>query len=104
MTTTISVTEISECRGRFLAHIFVPIFPSHLPFLSLITATRGNRRGGMAGDGSGLPKRSWLLLRSYDVTGGDRLCESAIDAICCRALHPSYRCLSTGGTPGLLRL
>jgi hypothetical protein len=35
------------------------------------------------------------------IADGIVLCESAIDAISCHALHPDYRCLSTSGARGL---
>jgi len=39
------------------------------------------------------------VIFSASVAGAQAivLCESAIDALSCRALHPAYRCLSTSG-------
>ena len=54
---------------------------------------------GLAWHGSGFPQRPWLLFHpghpSYIV-----LCESAIDALSCHALHPDYRCFPPP-VPGL---
>src|SRR5436189_5083936 len=40
-----------------------------------------------------------LLRQLHQECAGyaQRMCESAIDAISCHALHPAYRCLSTSG-------
>jgi hypothetical protein len=50
----------------------------------------------LAWHGSRIPQRSRVLLPSC-LRDAIVLCESAIDAISCHALHPDYRCLSTSG-------
>ena len=66
-------------------------FPSALNFA-------GTTPRGLARLGSRLPQRPGLFRHSRPTHRPTVvLCESAIDAISCFALHPGYRCLSTAG-------
>jgi hypothetical protein len=58
---------------------------------------RGTTGSGWRGMAPGSRKDRGFFSISAPATQGIALCESAIDAISCHALHPDYRCLSTSG-------
>jgi hypothetical protein len=58
---------------------------------------RGTTRLGWRGMAPGSRKDNGFFSVPAPTTHAIVLCESAIDAISCHALHPDYRCLSTSG-------
>ena len=58
---------------------------------------RGTTRLGWRGMAPGSRKDNGFFSVPASSTHAIVLCESAIDAISCHALHPDYRCLSTSG-------
>jgi hypothetical protein len=58
---------------------------------------RGTTALGWRGMAPGSRKDNGFFSVPALTTHGIVLCESAIDAISCHALHPDYRCLSTSG-------
>lgn len=58
---------------------------------------RGTTGTGWRGMAPGSRKDRGFFSLPAAITDAIVLCESAIDAISCHALHPNYRCLSTSG-------
>ena len=58
---------------------------------------RGTTASGWRGMAPGSRKDRGFFWVPTTTTHAIVLCESAIDALSCRALHPDYRCLSTSG-------
>jgi hypothetical protein len=58
---------------------------------------RGTTGTGWRGMAPGSRKDRGFFSLPAAITDAIVLCESAIDAISCHALHPDYRCLSTSG-------
>lgn len=58
---------------------------------------RGTMVSGWRGMAPGSRKDRGFFSVAASTSGAIVLCESAIDALSCHALHPDYRCLSTSG-------
>jgi hypothetical protein len=58
---------------------------------------RGTTASGWRGMAPGSRKDRGFFSVAAPGSGAIVLCESAIDALSCHALHPGYRCLSTSG-------
>ena len=74
--------------------VFLLRDPRHLPVGAELRGTTGTPWRGLA---PGSRKDLGCFAIPFDPRSAVVLCESAIDAISCFALHPQYRCLSTAG-------
>lgn len=86
-------SEIIDAAARANA-VFLLVGPDALPVGAELRGTTALTWRGMA---LGSRKARGFFSLPSTPCAASGLCESAIDAIRCHALHPGYRCLSTSG-------
>ena len=86
-----SGTLYADARGNA---VFLLLDPAAIPVGAELRGTLGSGWRGMA---PGSRKDRGFFSVAASTRGAIVLCESAIDALSCHALHPGYLCLSTSG-------